>query len=270
MMRGVLVMLVMLAFAANSVLNRMAVGQGLIDAGSFALVRLAAGAAVLALLVALRGGRLRASVAGVGGLLVYLFGFSFAYGRLDAGTGALLLFGTVQVVMFAAAVLAGEAVPARRWAGVALALAGLVVLLAPAGQGSAAAFGAMLAAGAGWGLYSLAGRGAVDALGATAGNFVFALPFGAVAAIGIGADVAEAQAAGLALAVLSGAVTSGLGYALWYRILPQLDRARAAAAQLSVPVLAAAGGAVVLSEGVGWGFALPAALVLGGVLVASR
>ncbi len=269
-MRELPVAVVMAAFAANSVLNRMAVGQGLIDPAGFALVRLAAGAAVLALIAVYRGGGLRGSVAGVAGLLVYLFGFSLAYGRLDAGTGALLLFGTVQVVMFAAAWRAGEAVPARRWAGVALALAGLALLLAPAGQGGALAFGAMLAAGAGWGIYSLAGRRAGDALAATAGNFVFALPVGVLAAWAMGADFGAARPAGLGLAVLSGAVTSGLGYALWYRVLPSLDRGRAAVAQLTVPVIAAAGGALVLGEGIGLAFVLPAALVLGGVLVASR
>ena len=277
-MKALLVAVVMVAFAANSVLNRMAVGQGLIDPAGFAVVRLAAGAAVLAGIAILRGGGVRGSVSGsvsgVCGLLVYLFGFSLAYGRLDAGTGALLLFGTVQVVMFAAAVLAREVVPVRRWAGVVLALLGLALLLAPAGQGGALAFAAMIAAGAGWGVYSLAGRKAGDALAATAGNFVYALPVGVALALGsawvTGADVTAARPAGLALAVLSGAVTSGLGYALWYAVLPGLDRSRAAAAQLTVPVIAAAGGAVLLGEGVGIGFMLPAALVLGGVLVASR
>lgn len=274
-MRALVVALVMVAFAANSVLNRMAVGQGMIDPAGFAVVRLAAGAAVLALVAALRGrgmqiGGLHGSVTGVCGLLVYLFGFSLAYGRLDAGTGALLLFGTVQVVMFAAAWRAGEALPARRGAGAALALAGLAMLLAPAGQGGALAFGAMVAAGAGWGAYSLAGRKAGDALAATAGNFVFALPVGVLVAWAAGADLGAASAGGLALAVLSGAVTSGLGYALWYAVLPSLQRGQAAVAQLTVPMIAAAGGAVLLGEGIGLAFVLPAALVLGGVLVASR
>ncbi len=269
-MKALLVAVVMLAFAANSVLNRMAVGQGLIDPAGFALLRLVAGAAVLALIALWRGARLRGSVAGVLGLLVYLFGFSLAYGHLDAGTGALLLFGTVQVVMFAAARAAGEAVPARRWVGVGLALGGLVVLLTPVGKGGGLAFAAMAAAGAGWGLYSLAGRKAGDALAATAGNFVWALPFGAVIAWAIGADLGTAQAGGVWPAIVSGAVTSGLGYALWYAVLPTLDRSRAAAAQLTVPVIAAAGGALVLGEGVGLAFVLPAALVLGGVLVANR
>lgn len=269
-MRVLLVAVVMLGFAANSVLNRMAVGQGLIDPAGFAVVRLAAGAAVLALIAVWRGAGLRGSVAGVLGLLVYLFGFSLAYGQLDAGTGALLLFGTVQVVMFAAARAAGEAVSARRWAGVALALVGLVVLLAPAGQGGALAFAAMVAAGAGWGAYSLAGRKAGDALASTAGNFVYALPVGALVAWATGADPGSAGTAGLALAVLSGAVTSGLGYALWYAVLPSLQRGQAAVAQLTVPVIAAAGGALMLGEGIGLAFVVPAALVLGGVLVASR
>ena len=150
---------VMVAFAANSVLNRMAVGAGEIGAVEFAVVRLAAGAAVLLALVAVRGRGWRgASVAGVAGLAVYLFGFSLAYGQLEAGTGALVLFGVVQVTMFAGALLAGEAVPGRRWAGAALALAGLAVLVAPAGGGWAG-FAAMAAAGVGWGVYSLAGRG---------------------------------------------------------------------------------------------------------------
>lgn len=264
------VAVVMVAFAANSVLNRMAVGQGLIDAPAFAVVRLAAGAGVLALLLALRGGRMAGSVAGVAGLLVYLFGFSAAYGRLDAGTGALLLFGTVQVVMFAAALRGGEVVAARRWAGVGVALAGLVLLLAPAWQGGALAFAAMVAAGAGWGVYSLAGRGAADALAATAGNFVLALPVGVLAAWALGAAPLAAAPTGLGLAVLSGAVTSGLGYALWYRVLPRLSRSTAAVAQLSVPVIAAGGGLALLREVPAAGFFLAAALVLGGVAVASR
>jgi drug/metabolite transporter (DMT)-like permease len=264
--------LVMVAFAANSVLNRMAVGAGMIDAASFAMIRLLAGSAALAGLLALRGRRfgLKGSVAGVAGLLVYLFGFSLAYGKLDAGTGALLLFGTVQVVMFAGALYAGNQVPRRRFVGAGLALAGLVVLLAPQGSGSLAAFAAMAAAGVGWGIYSLAGRGAKDALAETAGNFVYALPVGAVAGFAFGAAPLDASGAGFALAVLSGAVTSGMGYALWYRILPGLGASRAAVAQLTVPMLAAAGGAVLIGEGVGLGFVLAAGLVLGGVALASR
>ncbi len=268
--------LVMLAFAANSVLNRMAVGPGEIGAVEFALVRLAAGAVVLAALVALRGRGWPkelvrgATVPGVVGLLVYLFGFSLAYGRLDAGAGALVLFGVVQVTMFAGALRAGEAVPARRWIGAGLALCGLAVLVVPAGAGGGwAGFAAMAAAGVGWGVYSLAGRGARDALAATAGNFVLALLPGVVMALILGVDMDGATPRGIALAVVSGAVTSGLGYALWYAVLPALGAGRAAVAQLTVPLIAAAGGAALIGEAVGWRFAVAAALVLGGVAWAS-
>lgn len=270
---ALLTALVMVAFAANSVLNRMAVGPGLIDPVSFAVVRLAAGAVVLALLVGLRGGLRwagwRGRGAGVAGLLIYLFGFSLAYGRLDAGTGALVLFGVVQITMFGGALWAGEAVPARRWVGAGAALAGLAVLLAPAGGGDLAGYAAMVAAGLGWGAYSLAGRGVPDALAATAANFVLALPVGIAVGVLLGMAPGTATGAGLALALLSGAVTSGLGYALWYAILPALGAGRAAVAQLTVPLLAAVGGAVLLAEGVGLRFALATVLVLGGVLWAS-
>lgn len=265
----VLTVVVMVAFAANSVLNRMAVGAGAIGAVEFAVVRLTAGAVVLLALVALRGRGWRgASVGGVVGLAVYLFGFSLAYGHLEAGTGALVLFGVVQVTMFAGALWAGEAVPGRRWAGAALALAGLVVLVAPAGGGWTG-FAAMAAAGVGWGIYSLAGRGARDALAATAGNFGLALGPGVLVAVVVGVDLGAASGYGLGLAVLSGAVTSGLGYALWYAVLPSLGAGRAAVAQLTVPLIAAAGGAVLIGEAVGWRFAVACLLVLGGVAWAS-
>jgi drug/metabolite transporter (DMT)-like permease len=264
-----LTVVVMVAFAANSVLNRMAVGAGEIGAVAFAVVRLAAGAVVLVALVALRGRGWRgASVGGVVGLLVYLFGFSLAYGHLEAGTGALVLFAVVQVTMFGGALWAGEAVPGRRWGGAALALAGLAVLVAPAGGGWVG-FAAMAAAGVGWGVYSLAGRGARDALAATAGNFGLALGPGVVVALVVGVDLGAASAYGVALAVLSGAVTSGLGYALWYGVLPSLGAGRAAVAQLTVPLIAAAGGAALMGEVLGWRFVVACLLVLGGVAWAS-
>ena len=258
---------VMVAFAANSVLNRMAVGAGEIGAVEFAVLRLVAGAGVLLALVAWRGrgrGWRGATIGGVVGLSVYLFGFSLAYGRLEAGTGALVLFATVQVTMFASAIWAGEVVPVRRWAGAGLALAGLAVLVAPAGGGWAG-FAAMAAAGVGWGVYSLAGRGARDALAATAGNFVLALGPACVVALVVGVDMGAATGRGVGLAVLSGAVTSGLGYALWYAVLPALGAGRAAVAQLTVPLIAAAGGTVMMGEAVGGRFAVAALLVLGGV-----
>lgn len=272
--------LAMIAFAANSVLNRMAVGQGLIDPMSFAMVRLLSGAAALALLLglrALRGGAVWAGwsgrAAGVSGLLVYLIGFSLAYLTLDAGVGALILFGSVQVTMLAGALFAREAVPPRRWMGAALAFSGLVLLMAPgsADVPAPAAGIAMALAGIGWGGYSLAGRGARDALGATTWNFLLCVPVAVVLALLLPAraEAMSPQPAGLLLAVLSGAVTSGLGYALWYALVPALGAARAGVAQLTVPVIAAAGGASLLGETIGLRFAMAAALVLCGVALAS-
>lgn len=274
---AVLTALAMAAFAANSVLNRMAVGGGLVGAEAFAVIRVAAGAVMLAALVGLRHVARGADLwpgwkgrgAGVAGLLVYLFGFSAAYRALDAGTGALVLFGCVQITMFAGAVVAREAVPARRWLGAGVAFAGLVLLCASGGAAvPVPAVLAMAAAGVGWGVYSLAGRGARDALAGTAANFVLALPVAWAVALASGVSF-EATGGGVALAVVSGAVTSGLGYALWYAVLPGLGAARAAVAQLTVPVIAAGAGAVLLAEPPGWRFALAAVLVLGGVAVAS-
>lgn len=263
--------LTMLAFAANSVLNRWAVGPGHVGAVEFAMIRLVAGAVMLAVLVLWQRGSLvwpggRGRLPGILGLSTYLLGFSLAYRGLDAGTGALVLFGTVQVTMFAGALLSREVVPLRRWLGAGLALAGLALIAAP-GALSWAPLALMAAAGVGWGIYSLAGRGAVDPLAATAWNFLLSVPF--VLPLGLAAGVSLPDATGIALAVLSGAVTSGLGYALWYRILPELGAARGAVAQLSVPVIAALGGAVLLAEWPGLWFWLAAALVLGGVALAS-
>jgi drug/metabolite transporter (DMT)-like permease len=263
--------LTMLAFAGNSVLNRMALADGLIDPLPFAAVRVIAGATVLALLAMARGrfwqgwaGR----VPGVGGLSFYLIGFSLAYVALDAGSGALILFGAVQITMFAGAVLAAEPVPARRWMGAGVAFLGLVILLAPT-AGAPSPWHALLmaSAGIGWGIYSLAGRRQTDALAATAANFVLAVPVLLVALMIAGWG--QPTLTGIGLAILSGAVTSGLGYALWYALVPKLGAARAGLAQLTVPLLAAGAGLLILDEQVGWRFALAAMLVLGGVILGS-
>jgi drug/metabolite transporter (DMT)-like permease len=263
--------LTMLAFAANSVLNRWAVGPGHIGAVEFAVIRLVSGAAMLAALVLWqRGGLvwpgLRGRGAGVLGLSAYLIGFSLAYRGLDAGTGALILFGMVQVTMFAGALWSREAVPGRRWAGAGLALGGLALIAAPGAVGLGPV-ALMAAAGVGWGVYSLAGRGATDPLVATAWNFLLSVPL--VLPIAVAAGLQGPDPTGVALAVVSGAVTSGMGYALWYAVLPRLGAARAAVAQLTVPVIAALGGAVLLAEAPGLRFWAAAVLVLGGVVLAS-
>ncbi len=267
--------LVMIALAANSVLNRMAVGVAGLDPGVAGAVRLGAGAVVLLVLAVWRGGggvaRPRPAVAltGAGTLFLYIFGFTVANGRIEAGIGALILFGAVQITMFAAGLWMGERPGAARWLGAAVAFGGLVVLVAPAGGAGVDPLGvAMMALGGlGWGLYSLNGRRAGAPLAASAVNFTLALPLalGWVALRG-GGDLTW----GVWPALLSGAVTSGLGYALWYAVVPRLAPSLAAVAQLSVPVLAALGGAMVLGEVPGGRFWLAAALVLGGIGLALR
>jgi drug/metabolite transporter (DMT)-like permease len=242
--------LAMLAFAANSILCRLALTRTGIDAASFTSLRLASGAAALALLVRARG----ASAAREGNwlsafaLFVYAAGFSFAYVALPAATGALLLFGAVQATMIVAGLARGERLSPRQRAGLLLALAGLVGLLLP-GLAAPPLAGSivMIAAGIGWGFYSLRGRGRGigDASAATAGNFLRATCF-ALLASALTFPVAHYDSAGVALALASGVLASGLGYIVWYAALPGLPATHAATAQLSVPVLAALGGLVVL------------------------
>lgn len=263
--------LTMTAFAANSVLNRMAVGHYGMPPESFAIVRTLSGAVVLWALVVLRGGRLPLAdwtdrLIGAGALSIYLVGFSLAYGRLDAGIGALILFGGVQLTMFGGALIGGEAIPVRRWIGAGVSLAGLAYLVWPRGAADypAPQIAFMAAAAFGWGIYSLKGRGAKDPLALTAANFVVAVPI--VALLLLRAPF-ETPASGTIFAILSGAVTSGLGYALWYAILPSLGATRAAVAQLSAPVIAALGGALFLAEPVGAKLIIASGLVLGGIAV---
>lgn len=266
--------LTMIAFAANSVLNRLALATGEMDVALFGVIRLASGAATLAALVlwqrrgfALGGaGRLW----GVVSLLAYIFGFSLAYDTLDPGFGALILFAVVQITMFAGALVSREAVPVMRWVGAALALGGLAWLLAPGGAQSMAALPilSMIAAGVGWGIYSLLGRGARDPLQATAMNFLVAAPVALLIWLGVGANAVTPM--GILWAVISGAITSGLGYAMWYRILPELGASRAAVAQLTVPIIALGGGMLFLGEALTMQFVLAAALVIAGVVLSLR
>ncbi len=271
--------LALCAFAANSLLNRFAVGMGQIDPVSFAVVRLISGAVMLAVLVGLRGlaggviwagwsGRL----VGVLGLTFYLFAFSLAYVSLDAGAGALILFGAVQITMFAGTLVAREDVPRLRWAGAGMAFAGLVALLWPGMDAALSLPHALLmaAAGVGFGFYSLAGRRAGDPLAGTAANFVLSVPLGLAVGLALGLMPVGVTGLGVTLAVVSGAVTSGLGYALWYSVVPVLGAGRAAVAQLSVPVLTALAGIVFLGEAVDARFVVAAIFVLSGVALASR
>ena len=265
--------LVMIAFAANSVLNRMALVGREIDPQIFALWRLGSGAIALSVLVLLRDRRLSLAgpkrITGSLSLLLYMVAFSIAYVSLDAGVGALILFGGVQVTMFAGAVLAREAIPARRWLGAAVAFGGLAWLLWPTGTMALSPIHAvaMVLAALGWGIYSLAGRVSGEPLRATAANFLIATPicFAVMALLPVSPDAVPPTQWGLTLAVISGVVTSACGYALWYLVLPQLEASMAAVAQLTVPVIAMAGGMVFLGESLTLTFVVASVLVLGGV-----
>jgi drug/metabolite transporter (DMT)-like permease len=264
----------LIAFAANSVLCRMALRQAHIDPASFMSIRLIAGAVTLGALVRLRGGRRAGRSAGdwrsVLVLLVYAVTFTFAYVGLTAGTGALLLFGAVQVVMIAAGFGGGERIDRVIALGWLFAVAGLILLLLP-GISAPPPLDAvlMLIAGAAWGLYSLHGRGSTDALGDNAGNFLRAVP-GTLVISALFWSHRSADAEGVLLAALSGSVASGLGYAAWYTALPKLGAIAAANAQLSVPVLAALAGVVLFDEPITTRLAVSSLLVLGGTALAVR
>ena len=268
MQLALLTLLTMTAFAANSILTRMAVDGGHIDPTSFALVRVLAGAVVLVLLQALRGKGLpvlrRNRLPGAFSLATYMIGFSLAYMTLDAGLGALILFGVVQITMFAHAVVRGAPPSLRQLAGAGVAFAGLVLALWPGQGGQADPTGAvlMVVAGLGWAIYTISGRTAGDPLAATSANFVLCLPVLLVLLVGTGLRFGLV---GVGLGVICGGLTSGLGYALWYSVLPRLDQSVAAVVQLSVPIIAILAGAVLLGEVPGALTLLAAVLVVGGI-----
>lgn len=265
---ALLTFLTMVAFAANSLLTRMAIDGAYIDPSGFAIVRVLSGALVLGMIISARGGGLpllrRNRVPGAISLTVYMIGFSLAYLTLDAGLGALILFGVVQITMFVHGAL-WAAVPTRRQVtGAAIAFVGLVIALWPGPGGAADPVGAalMVFAGFGWAAYTIIGRASSDPLGATSANFLLCLPLTLIFLAGTGLNF---SAAGIALGVLCGGLTSGLGYALWYSVLPKLDGATAAIVQLGVPIIAIVAGAAILGEGIGLLVILSAALVVGGI-----
>jgi len=261
----------MLAFAGNSLLCRIALREGHSDPAVFTLVRMASGAAVLALLAG-AGRATRWHAQGHWGaaclLVAYAVCFSFAYVGLPAGMGALILFGAVQLTMLVAGRRAGERLGRVGGLGLLFAIAGLVTLLAPGlAAPSPGASALMIAAGVAWGGYSLAGRGATQPLALTAGNFVRGLPL-AVAAVPLALPFMRSlhvDTEGLVLGIASGAITSGLGYAVWYAVLPSLSTLRAATVQLSVPLVAAAGGVALLAEPVTPRLVVAGVMILGGI-----
>jgi drug/metabolite transporter (DMT)-like permease len=289
--------LAMLAFASNSLLCRLALADATIDAASFTTVRLVAGAVLLALLLhslsrspqgegrgegtsslTLRqqgegwGEGFYRRADAISGLMLFLYAicFSLAYNSLTASTGALILFGAVQFTMLLNGLRIGERPGARFWTGFALAVLGLVYLLSP-GLHAPAPHGALLMAIAGvaWGIYSLRGRAAGDPLRLTRDNFILAVPCALLASAVFYGDL-HLSTEGIVLATISGAVTSGLGYVVWYAALPRLGASRAAIVQLSVPAITAAGAVILLAEPLNVRLVLSSAAILGGIALALR
>lgn len=275
MSRGRLILLIvlaLLAFAANSLLCRLALRGGAIDAASFTTLRIVAGALVLLLIARWRACAAPRAYAGSWGSAAALFGyaaaFSYAYIELSAAAGALLLFGAVQLTMIGFGLWSGERLRPAQTAGFLLAVAGLIGLLlpgltAPPFDGAAL----MLAAGVAWGMYSLRGRGTENPTLVTAGNFMRAVPF-ALTLVLFAPGPLAASGLGIAYAVASGALASGVGYAIWYAALPSLAATQAATVQLAVPVLTAIGGVVFLGEAITLRLLLGSSAILGGIALA--
>jgi drug/metabolite transporter (DMT)-like permease len=258
----------MSAFAGNSILCRLALKGTATDPASFSVVRIVAGAVVLAVLIRLRSGeRLRTagSWAGAVALSLYAVAFSFAYVRLSAGSGALLLFGAVQSSLLGYGLCKGERLSALALVGFATSIAGLLLLLLPGSNaphpGSALV---MVCAGAAWAWYTVLGRGGGDALRTTAGSFLRAVPIVVAVALPF-LPVLRIDAYGALCAVMSGAVASGIGYTIWYQAVPHLSTLRASAVQLSVPVLSAIAGVVLLAEPLTLRLGAASVAVLGGI-----
>jgi len=267
-----LTLLALVAFASNSLLTRLALGSHQIDAAGFTAIRLGAGAVMLVALVvaqtkswsAMKG----SGVAGPLALFAYAAPFSFAYLRIGAAVGALVLFGVVQLTMIGYGIARGERPSAMMWLGLVLAAAGLALLTVPSVTHQDPLGVLLMAiAGVAWAVYTLVGRGTSDPIAANARSFLWSAPlaFALVAYVIASRADAPPSAEGIGLAVVSGAVTSGLGYAIWYRALPSLTVTQAAVAQLSVPVIAALGAVAVLGEAVSSRLVVAGILVLSGV-----
>lgn len=269
MKKFLLIAFTLMAFAANSVLCRIALRGGHADPETFSVLRLLAGAVVLLLLqLTLRGWRnIRWNVVNAGLLTAYVFLFSLAYVHLDTATGALLLFGAVQVCMVLWGAWQGEKTGPRKLSGIAVAVAGIAILLLPgASMPSTVPAVMMIASGLAWGAYSVRGKRVSDPTGATAGNFLLSVPIVATLFL-LSPDHALADKWGILLALVSGGITSGLAYVLWYVIVRDISSSTASTLQLSVPCLAALGGTLFLGEVPGIRMLIAAVLVLTGILI---
>jgi len=266
---SVLTTLTMIAFASNSVLNRLALAQNTIDAASYTTIRLVTGAITLFVIASLQRKAdqpiLRGSWISAAFLFLYAITYSFAYLSLTAGTGALILFGSVQITMIIAALSSGERPHVLEWIGLFLAFGGLVYLVFP-GLAAPSLLGSVLMtiAGVAWGFYSIRGRGSQNPLADTAGNFVYAVPMVLTIRLVLWNQV-HLSTNGVLLATLSGMLASGVGYVIWYMALRGLTTTRAAIVQLSVPVIAAWSGVLLLSENISARLLFAGALILGGI-----
>lgn len=267
-----LTVLALIAFAGNSVFCRLALAGPIIDPASYTAVRLISGAVTLWTIAAFRRkesfGKSGGSWISASMLFLYAVTFSFAYISLSAGTGALILFAAVQITMIAVGLYAGERPELLEWLGLFIAISGLIYLVSP-GITAPSILGSLLMAIAGiaWGVYSLRGRGASDPVGATTDNFLRTVPL-AVGVVLLWLPTLTITPMGFLWAALSGSITSGVGYVLWYAALPRLTATRAATVQLAVPVLAALAGLVVLSEAISLRLVVSAVVILGGVALA--
>ena len=264
----------MIAFAANSVLCRLALGDNTIDAASFTIIRLVSGAFTLMLILAISNKAARTNStpskgSWLAGLMLFLYAvtFSYAYISLDTGTGALILFGSVQITMIIVTLITGTRLHLTEWLGVTIAFGGFVYLMLPgAMMPSLSGFILMTTAGIAWGFYSLKGRGSSNPLSDTTFNFIRTIPFIIITAI-IAFTYLQLSPFGITMAVLSGALASGVGYTIWYIALGGLSRTQAAVVQLSVPVIAAMGGIVFASEMLTKRLILSSVLILSGILM---
>jgi len=262
--------LALIAFAANSVLCRLALGDRTIDASSFTVIRLLSGAIVLFLIIKIKN---KSEVSTKGSwsaslmLFLYAITFSFAYITLDTGTGALILFGSVQITMIFLSILSGNRLHVTEWLGVMVSFLGFVYLVLP-GITTPSMFGFMLmtVAGIAWGIYTLKGKGSTNPVIDTAYNFLRTIPFVIILAV-LAFNKMSYSSTGILLAVLSGAIASGIGYAIWYSALRGLSTVQAAVVQLLVPVIAALGGVIFVSEAITLRLTVSAMLILGGILL---
>ena len=267
----VLTSLALIAFAANSVLCRLALGNEAIDAASFTIIRLLSGTTVLLLIVATTRNSAADATKGSWGasfmLFLYAATFSYAYISLDTGTGALIMFGSVQITMILLSLISGARLHLTEWAGVAMAFTGFVYLILPGvTTPSTTGFALMTVSGIAWGIYTLKGRGSKNPLLDTAYNFLRTTPLVIILAI-IAMNTLNYSTGGIVLALLSGGITSGIGYTIWYIALRGLTSTQAAVLQLSVPLIAALGGVIFVSEVITFRLMISATLVLGGILL---